>query len=312
MLSFRIPPCLFAHGGVTSSVSSVAEYSMLLAANHGPLQRLHQTILPSIFVSHSIPHEIGPYSNKPVTKGAIHHAFVLLRQVETFFALQYSGRPVPSALLYSLQHARSLLSFSANRYFSGGLAANEALSGVQTTLAKAATVLSLFTAAASEFVFSLDDATFDLPSSLFESMVSMEGRVMIRLLNLQSIPRHTVASFQVGLAGLCLEGEDRGIPHYQLHEDFDKNVWLFVEVDVAALDETRFFVWRCHDNRPFRSKRVPFNRTRELTRFGNPEFGVLLTKQGCIHSVELGGKRMRFSSQPAYYKGGVERRRRTG
>lgn len=300
-------------GGVTLSLSSVDEYSALLAASHGSLQRLHQTVLPSLFVSHSIPHEIGPYSNKPATKGAIRHAFVLLREIETFFAIQYSGKPMPSALLYSLQHVRSLLSFSANRYFYGGLAANEALSEVDSAVAKAATVLSLFTSAASELAFSLDDATFDLPSSLFETLVNLhDGRVTIRLLNLQSIPRHAVASFQVGFVGLCLEGEDGGTPHYQLHEDFDNNVWLFVEVDVTALGEARFSVFRCDNNQPFRSKRVPFDRTRALTRFGNPDFGVILTKQGFMHSVEIGGKRVEFSSQPARYKGGVERRMRTG
>ncbi|OAO17708.1 protein kinase NPK2 [Blastocystis sp. ATCC 50177/Nand II] len=295
----------------TASLASLEEYSQLLAAHHGKLPRRHDIVFPAVLTDTSIPHEIGPYSNKPAVKGHIRHALAALRQIETFFAIA-SPTPLSPTLLYALQYAREQLAFSANRYFLGGMAVNPTLDEVEALVAGAARLVALGTSQR-EVSFALDDTDFDMQHSIFENTVEL-GRtesLVVRVVNVQSVHRHAVMSFQVGVLFLCVEDEEGDAPNFQLYKDFENLMWIFLEVDLPPLGEKRYVIRSCKSNQPFQTTKVPFDYSAE-TRVGTPDFGVILNARGKMKCVEVDGKRVEFRSQLAYYHGGTDRRTRTG
>ena len=296
---------------LTRRLASLEEYSQLLAAHHGKLPRRHDIVFPAVLTDTSIPHEIGPYSNKPAVKGHIRHALAALRQIETFFAIA-SPTPLSPTLLYALQYAREQLAFSANRYFLGGMAVNPTLDEVEALVAGAARLVALGTSQR-EVSFALDDTDFDMQHSIFENTVEL-GRtesLVVRVVNVQSVHRHAVMSFQVGVLFLCVEDEEGDAPNFQLYKDFENLMWIFLEVDLPPLGEKRYVIRSCKSNQPFQTTKVPFDYSAE-TRVGTPDFGVILNARGKMKCVEVDGKRVEFRSQLAYYHGGTDRRTRTG
>ena len=292
-------------------LATIDEFSHLLATHHGKLPRRHSTVFPAVHIDDTVPHEVGPYSNKPAVKGHIRHALAALRQIETFFAIS-SPKPLPATLLYAMQYAREQLAFSTGRYFLGGLAINPTLDEVEGLVTGAAQIVSLSTSQR-EVSFTLDDTTFDMRHSIFENTVDL-GRtesLVVRVVNVQSIHRHAVTSFQVGHMQLCVEEEEGDTPNFQIFKDFENLVWIFLEVDVPPLSEKRYIVRTCNNIEAFLTTQIPFTGD-TTTRLGTTDFGVILNSRGEMKYVEIDGKRIEFNSQLAYYHGGTDRRTRTG
>ena len=303
-------------GAFHGRMSTVAEFAGILAEDHGEIPVVNRSMTPVLWLKAKRPAEFAIYSNHPLMKGLIRHAATQFREVETLFGLAEAFDMSLDAVR-TLDKIREIIAFSKNRYYFGGMTNWPIYEGILAELHRAMTLMSLLMEhsfhVSTEIAFSLDDPIFDVPNSVFDQSVDLgvSNRLILRISNVQPVPRAQIVSIPVIDPHFCIYDKSGRILPFQLTPDFESPFILSFEVSIPAGSSQFYLLRRCNAYLNAQAKRIPLESSTE-TRFGNPEFGLILSPDGSFKSVEVGGVRVRFASELGYFIGSDQRVSRAG
>lgn len=251
-------------------------------------------------------------------KYTIRHAADLLSYTRMIAALMtpWNATSYEAAIGYPMEYARQYISFAQSRYYKGCIATTPNMDTLFNNLTSSMSLLSqihsnLRLSHDVNIAFSLDDPFFRIPETIFQKTIEMEltDELVLHVFNKQAIIRNSIISFQVSYSTLCLYDSQSNLLHFQLYTDFENNVWMFAEVTVDPLSFLTLYIRNC-DSSPYLTRSKPVPQTQ--THIGNDEFGIVLLETGLFNSVYIKNKEIPFHSEIGFYRGGVERRTRTG
>lgn len=251
-------------------------------------------------------------------KYSIRHASDLLSYTRMFTALMSlnNSSSYDTTVSYPIEYVRQTISFAQSRYYKGCIASTPNMNTLFTYLTSSVSLLSqihnsLHYSQDSDVAFSLDDPFFRIPETIFQKTIEMEAtdEIVVHVFNKQAVIRNSIISFQVSYSTLCLYDSQSNLLHFQVYTDFENSIWMFAEVTVDPLSILTLYIRNC-DSSDFLTKKRPL--VTGPTRIGNDDFSIELLETGLFNTVYLKNREFSFHSEIGFYRGGVERRTRTG